>query len=199
MIQIYGSKKSSAFRCYWLLEELGVPYETMHLDFSKKEHKGEEYLKLNPNGKVPTMIDDGFVLWESVAINYYLMEKYNAVQFVGTTLQEHAEVNKWNIWAITHLSESFHPIVMQKYTNTPDSEATKNARDIELPRYLSVLENHLADKQYLALGKFTLADITAMSVVNVAEFANFDLSVYPNIRTWMGRLAERDAFKRVVA
>lgn len=196
MIQIYGSKKSSAFRCYWLMEELGIPYETMPLDFSKKEHKSEEYLKINPNGKVPTIIDDGFVLWESVAINYYLMEKYSAVQFVGTTMHEHAEVNKWNIWAITHLSESFHPLVMQKYFNTPDSEATKAAREQELPRYLAVLENHLATNQYLALGKFTLADITAMSVVNMAEFANFDLSVYPNIRTWMGRLSEREAYKR---
>jgi glutathione S-transferase len=196
MIQIYGSKRSSAFRCYWLLEELGIPYETMPLDFAKQEHKSEQYLKLNPNGKVPTMIDDGFVLWESVAINYYLMEKYNAVQFVGTTMQEHAEVNKWNIWAITHLSESFHPLVMQKYFKTPDSEATKNAREQELPRYLSVLDTHLADKEYMALGKFTLADITTMSVVQAAGFADFDLSTYANIMIWMGRLSEREAYKR---
>ena len=199
MIQIYGSKKSSAFRCYWLMEELGIPYETMLLDFSKQEHKSAEYLKLNPNGKVPTIIDDGFVLWESVAINYYLMEKYNGVQFVGATAQEHAEVNKWNIWSITHLSESFHPLVMQKYQNTPDSEMTKNARENELPRYLGVLEAHLADKEYMALGKFTLADITAMSVVQVAPFANFDISSYPNILAWMARLSEREAFKRASA
>lgn len=199
MIQIYGSKKSSAFRCYWLMEELGIPYETMPLDFAQRAHKSEEYLKLNPNGKVPTIVDDGFVLWESVAINYYLAEKYNAVQFMGTTLQEHAEVNKWNVWAITHLSESFHPIVMQTYMKTPDSDVTKAAREVELPRYLGILESHLADKEYIALGKFTLADITAMSVVSMAGFANFDLSVYPNIRTWMGRLGEREALKRLAA
>lgn len=196
MIKIYGSKRSSAFRCYWLMEEMGLSYETMPLDFSKQEHKSSQYLELNPNGKVPTIIDDGFVLWESLAINYYLIEKYNGVELVGESAVEHAEVNKWNIWSITHLSESFFPLVMQKYFNSPDSEATKNAQEKELPRYLAVLENQLAGKEYIVLGKFTLADITAMSVANMAHFVGYDMSAYPNIVSWMQRLSERPAYQR---
>lgn len=196
MIKIYGSKRSSAFRCYWLMEEMGISYETMPLDFTKGEHKSPEYLQLNPNGKVPTIMDDGFVLWESLAINYYLIEKYNGVELVGNSATDHAEVNKWNIWSITHLSESFFPLVMQKYFNTPDSEATKDAKEKELPRYLAVLENHLSDKEYMALEKFTLADITAMSVANMAVFVGYDLSAYPNITSWMERLSQRPAYQR---
>jgi glutathione S-transferase len=199
MIQIYGSKRSSAFRCYWLMEELGLSYQAVPLDFSKQEHKSAEYLQLNPNGKVPTIIDDGFVLWESLAINYYLIEKYNGHDLVGQTVQDHAEVNKWNIWSITHLSESFYPLVMQAYMKTPDSDATAASREKELPRYLGVLNQHLADKEYMALGKFTLADITAMSVVGISSFINYDLSSYPNITSWMARLSEREALKRAMA
>lgn len=199
MIKIYGSKKSTGFRCYWLMEELGIPYETVLVDFAKGEHKSAEYLKLNPNGKIPTMVDGDFVLWESLAINYYLVEKQQAAHLVGNTAQEHAEVNKWNIWGVTHLNASFEPLVLQAYRKTPDSEVTKAAIEVELPRYLSVLENQLADKEYVALGKFTLADITLMSVVQLSGFVNYSLSAYPNITAWVARLSEREAYKKVVA
>ncbi|OGH92154.1 MAG: hypothetical protein A2563_01040 [Candidatus Magasanikbacteria bacterium RIFOXYD1_FULL_40_23] len=199
MIKIYGSKRSTAFRCYWLLEELALPYETVLVDFAKGENKSSEYLKLNPNGKVPTMVDGDFVLWESLAINYYLMEKQQAVELVGNTAQEHAEVNKWNIWGVTHLNASFEPLVLQVYRKTPDSEAIKAAMEVEIPRYLSVLENHLVDKEYVALGKFTLADITLMSSMQSANFVKYDLSNYPNVMAWMARLSEREAFKKLLA
>ncbi|OFZ70385.1 MAG: hypothetical protein A2451_12205, partial [Bdellovibrionales bacterium RIFOXYC2_FULL_39_8] len=188
-----------AFRCYWLLEELALPYETVLVDFAKGENKSSEYLKLNPNGKVPTMVDGDFVLWESLAINYYLMEKQQAVELVGNTAQEHAEVNKWNIWGVTHLNASFEPLVLQVYRKTPDSEAIKAAMEVEIPRYLSVLENHLVDKEYVALGKFTLADITLMSSMQSANFVKYDLSNYPNVMAWMARLSEREAFKKLLA
>lgn len=199
MIKIYGSNRSTGFRCYWFLEELGLSYETVLVDFAKGEHKSPEYLKLNPNGKVPTMVDGDFVLWESMAINYYLMEKEQATQFVGTTLQEHAEVNKWNMWALSDVNMEFHPLILQAYRKTPDNETTKASREQGIPRYLAVLEAHLADKEYMALGKFTLADITVMSVVRMVNFVDFDVSSYPNITAWMSRLGEREAYKKASA
>ncbi len=199
MIKIYGSNRSTGFRCYWFLEELGLPYETVLVDFAKGENKSPEYLKLNPNGKVPTMMDGDFVLWESMAINYYLMEKEQAMQFVGTTLQEHAEVNKWNFWALTDVSAEFLPLILQKYRKTPDNEVITASREQGIPHYLAVLEAHLADKEYVALGKFTLADITVMSVVRLATFVDFDLSSYPNVMAWMSRLSEREAYKKASA
>lgn len=198
MIKIYGSRFSSGFRCYWLLEELGISYEVVPVDFSKGENKSADFLKLNPNGKIPVIVDEDFVLWESLAINYYLIEKYGFTKLLmGDTVQDHAEVNKWNAWACTNLSPAFHPLVMQKYRNTPDSEAIKAAREQELPRLILVLENQLAGKDYLALNKFTLADITVMSDIRKAAFVEFDLSNYPNILAWRARVTEREAYKKI--
>ncbi len=199
MIKIYGSKRSTSFRCIWLLEELNVPYEIVELDFTKGEHKSAEYLALNPNGKVPTMVDGEFVLWESLAINYYLMEKYNGVHLVGSTPEEHARVNQWNFWSVIHLYEAFHPLVMQKYRSTPDSEATKMSLEQTLPRYLGVLEAHLAGKEYVALSTFSLADMTVYSVVKSAGFVDYDLSKYTNIVSWMKRVSERPSLQKMMA
>lgn len=198
MIKIYGSKRSSAFRCVWFLEELGVEYETVPLDFQKGENKTPEYLQLNPNGKIPTMVDGDFVLWESVAINYYLMEKYQALQFAGKTPEEHGLVNQWTLWSIMHLYESFHPVMMQKFRNLPESESIKAAREQEIPRYLTVLNNHLSNNEFVALDYFTLADLTVMSVVRSADFIGYDLSSYVHIVRWMAMVAERPAYKKVI-
>jgi glutathione S-transferase len=199
MIKIYGTPRSTAFRCYWFMEEIGgIEYETQSVDFAKGENKSAEYLKLNPNGKVPTMVDGEVVVWESMAICYYLMEKYQALQFVGTTAEEHAEVNQWTFWSAIHLANAFEPLVLQTYRKTPDSEMTKMSREQELPRYLSVLEGHLAGKEYMVMNKFTLADIAVMSVVRLVDFVSFDLSSYPNIKSWVARLSEREAYKKVL-
>lgn len=199
MIKIYGSKRSSTFRCIWLLEELGLEYESVSVDFKKGENKTEEYLKLNPNGKIPTMVDDGFVLWESLAINYYLLEKYQSLQLVGKTPEEHGKVNQWILWSMLHLSESLHPLLMQKFRGTPDNEVTKAAREVEAPRYLAVLNNQLDGREYIVLDVFSLADLTVMSVLYSINFIGFDISDYTNIIRWMEKISERPAYKKMVS
>lgn len=115
MIQIYGSPRTSAGRCYLLLEELGISYQEVPIDMmGKKEHKGEAFLKLNPNGKVPCLVDDGFVLWESLAINSYLTEKYNPA-LLGSNLQEKALVQQWSIWALGDLQAPMVDILIQLF------------------------------------------------------------------------------------
>ena len=72
MISIYGSPRSSAGRCVWAAEEAGVAYEVKAVDMRNQEHKSAEFLKLNPNGKVPAMKDGDISLFESMAINFYI-------------------------------------------------------------------------------------------------------------------------------
>ncbi len=185
-------------RCIWFAEELGLDYEIVEVDFQKGEHKTPEYLKMNPNGKVPTMMDGDFVLWESLAICYYMMEKKEAVEFVGVNAQEHGLVNQWNIWAVIHLyGDAFAPLVLQKWRGTPDTDATKLALETNLPRFLGVLENRLAGREYVALDQFTLADLTIMSVVQSYKFIGYDMGNYSNINAWMNRISEREAYKKV--
>lgn len=200
MIKIYGSKRSSALRCAWLAEELGLEYELVDLDFQKGEHKTPEYLKLNPNGKVPTMVDGDFVLWESLAICYYMIEKKEAFEFVGTSTQEHGIVNQWCFWALMHLyGNAFSPLVLQKWRNSPDTEITKAAREIDLPRFLGVLEDRLNGREYVALDHFTLSDLVIMSVTKSYSFIECDMTTYPNITAWMNRVSEREAYAKVIA
>lgn len=199
MIKIYGSIRGSAARCVWFAEELGLPYEVVPVDMANGEHKKPEYLQINPNGKVPTMVDGDVVLWESLAICYYMMEKSGKFEFVGTTAKEHGLVNQWSLWALIHLyAEGFSSLVLQKFRNTPDSEATKNAREVALPRFLPVLENRLQGREYVALDGFTLADLVLMSVVNSVHFVGYDMTAYPNIVGWMKKIAERPAFKKIL-
>ncbi len=197
MIKIYGSPRSSARRCYWLMEELGLAYETVEVDFQKNEQKSPEYLKLNPNGRIPTMVDGEFVLWESIAINTYLAEKNNS-DLCGVTLEERALVAQWNFWSAIHLYGPFEVLILQQYRKTPDSEATIAAR-AEIPEYLTILNNHLQNKEYMVGNHFTLADITAATVVIMSSFVNYDISSYQHIGAWVKRLSERPAFQKFAA
>ncbi len=195
MISIYGSARSSAARCVWLLEELGVPYEIKPLDFQKKEHKNPDYLKLNPNGKVPTMVDGDFVLWESLAINTYLAAKYRPA-LLGKNLEERGQIDQWSLWSIIHLYAAFYPLVMQKWQKTPDSEQTATAK-AALPGWLAILDAHLLGRSAMVGTEFTLADLTVMSVVRSAAFIEYPLNDWPNLVAWMDMINQRPALQKM--
>ena len=76
MLKIYGVARSRAFRVLWMAQELGLDYEHVKVDFASGETRESGFLALNPNGQVPVIDDDGFILWESMAINLYLAKKY---------------------------------------------------------------------------------------------------------------------------
>lgn len=197
MIKIYGSKNSSAMRCLWLLEEVGAPYENQALDFQKKEHKAPEYLKLNPNGKIPTMVDGEVVLWESLAINSYIAEKYKP-ELLGTSAQERGLVNQWSLWALMHLYAAFYPLVIKTWRKSEETEETKKAL-MELPQWLGILNSQLMGKDYMVGERFTLADLNLLSVVQSAAFISYSLSDFPEIERWQARLMERAALKKIMA
>src|SRR5260221_14770536 len=77
MLKIYGIPRSRAFRTLWMPKELGLEYENIPIDFANDATRTPEYLRINPNGHVPTIDDDGVILWESMAINLYLAKKYS--------------------------------------------------------------------------------------------------------------------------
>lgn len=196
MITLYGHFSSSAGRCYWLLEELGLPYETKILDMQAKEQKKPEYLALNPNGKVPTLIDDGFVVWESYAINQYLVEKYRP-ELLGHTVQDHGLVYQWSYWSLLHLQKYFEQVLYFVRYQRGTLEASEKAKEDVKP-FLAILENHLIGKDYMTGNTFTLADINVGSVVNLGIGLQYDMSPYPNTMRWMTALKARPAMKRLL-
>ncbi len=197
MIKIYGSPRSSAGRCYLILEELGLPYETLPLDMANKEHKKPAYLKLNPNGKVPCLVDEEFVIWESLAINYYLVDKYKP-ELLGAQAKERGHVQQWSVWALTELQPPLVEILIQMmFVPEPhrDMARVQKARE-KVPPMLQILNEALAHKKFLVGERLTLADFNVGSVINLAVGLQMDMRDYPNIQVWFGQLKERPSFKK---
>lgn len=195
MIKIYGPQRSSAWRCMWALEEVGQEYEHVNVNIREREHKSAEYLKLNPNGKVPTLVDGDFVLWESFAINTYLAERYMP-ELLGHSVQEHALVNQWGYWAMANLNHPFETLLSTMWGVQLTDEVRTRAQD-EVHRLLAILENALGADGYLVGNHFTLADLNVGAIAMYGNMLKMDYSAYPNITTWLAMCASRPAFQKV--
>jgi glutathione S-transferase len=200
MIELYGPARSSAGRCIWLLEELGVPYENKKVDLAAKEHKADWFLKINPNGKVPALVDGDVTLFESMAINFYLAEKYKP-ELLGNSLKAKAQTHQWSYWAVSEVQGPMIEIFIQKIFMPEDKKDYKVIEENEkiLPAYFQTLDNALSGIKFLNGNEFTLADLNVASVISIAHPIGFDMSPYKNINAWMGAIAERPSFGKYMA
>ena len=196
-LKIYGIPGSRAIRSLWLAEELraeiGFDYELVNTDFLEQS-KTPEYLAINPNGKVPAIEDDGFVLFESLAINLYLVKKHKS-SLSPRDLQEEARITQWSVWALTELEESLIVLVLRssEVAFLPPDEEIENAAREKLKRPMAVLNDHLQDKSWLAAERFTLADQYVASVMTLMRYSGFDLSQYA-VNTWLDSCLARPAY-----
>lgn len=197
MITIYGPARSSAGRCLWCLEEAGVAYENKNVDMRLKEHKADAFLKINPNGKVPAMQDGNITLFESMAINFYIAEKYRPELF-GKSIEERALTYQWSFWASSELQTPIIQVFIQKVF-IPEEKRSQVVIDenlSKLPMLFQVLENALEGKKYLSGEHFTLADLNTSSVASIAPHIGFDMKPFKNIDLWMKAISDRPAFKK---
>jgi len=200
MIRFYGSPASSAGRTHWLLEELGIPYEYKRISVRSGLPKPPEFLAVNPTGKVPFIEDGDVKLFESIAVNFYLAEKYGPSVW-SSDLAERGQIYQWSLWAMTNVQ----PILLDIMYHTAllpeperDAKQAEKARGWMVP-YLNVLDGALRGKEYLVAGKFTVADVNAASVINLAPFLGVPLDAYPSVAAWLGRLKARPAYKRAAS
>ncbi|NLA75021.1 MAG: glutathione S-transferase family protein [Deltaproteobacteria bacterium] len=198
MIKIYGAKMGSAFRCHVLMLEMGIQYEEVKVDLGKGDQFKPEYLRLNPNGKIPCIVDNDFVLWESMAINKYIATKYNS-DLLGKSIEENALIDQWSYWSILEVQANLYSIAFQKFWASEadrDEKAIKKAMD-DLPKALKILDNQLEGKEYILGNRFTLADINVATCVMAADFAQYDYSAHKNITRWIAKLNKRPSFEQV--
>lgn len=197
MLTIYGSPRSSAGRCIWTLEEAGVSYALKEVDMRNKEHKSAEFLKINPMGKVPAMVDGDITLFESMAINYYIADTYKK-ELLGTNALERGLSMQWSFWASCELQPPVIEVFIQKVFVPEDKRDHKVIEKnlSKLPEFLAVLNNALADKKYLAGEQFTIGDINTASVVSICPMMGVDLSTYPHIKSWLEAISDRPAFQK---
>lgn len=197
MIKIYGSVKSSAARCYWTMEEVGASYEHIPVDMMNKEHKSEAFLKLNPNGKIPVIDDNGIVVWESFAINQYLAETYKP-ELLGTTPAERAHVRQWDTWTLANLMHPFYTI-MGYLWNKKEADGVTAAAHEELAHALPIIEAHLGTSTYLTGETFTIADLNLASLLVSVGLINMDLASYPNLQRFTNLCTSRPASQKIRA
>ncbi|WP_373543739.1 glutathione S-transferase family protein [Chamaesiphon sp.] len=178
MIKLYGGARSRASIVRWYLEELGVNYEFILLDMSTGEHDRPDFLKLNPFGKVPTIVDEDFVLYESGAILLYLDRKYSGKEL---SIEEQAILTQWTLFANATLGPNIFGI---------------ESRERELPKLMTPLNELLSKHQYLLGDEFSVADVAVGSIlIYIPLMLKLDLSAYPAVVNYIQALSNRPACK----
>lgn len=188
---------SSAAACLLLLEDLGVAYEKVSLDFAKGEHKSEAYTKLNPNGKIPCLDDNGFVLWESMAINNYLALKYSP-GLLGIEVQDKGLVSQWNHWSVSEYRAPIVSIFMD--SRKPEDQRNPSVVEASMKKIAAMnelLDKALEGKEFLVGNYFTLADLHIGYAVAMTSRLNMDLSAYKNLAPYVGRFTARASFQKL--
>jgi glutathione S-transferase len=198
-MKLYGIPGSRAARNIWAFEETGLPYE--RIDVVMRKGTGTlEFLAINPNGRIPALVDGDLVLFESLAINSYIAMK-SGCDLSPKSLAEGATSEQWSLWAMTEtekplLRALFHSLGVMGYEKDPAIVA--ECMD-ELARPFKVLDGHLADLDYLMGGRFTIADLNVASVLAWAATARLDLSTYSNLDKWLKACLARDGYQKLRA
>lgn len=201
MIRLYGTSMSRANRCLWVLEELKLRYEHLPIGFAG-ETKSRDYLKINPNGRVPALDDGGEILWESIAINLYLADKYGADPFWPANHVGRGKCYQWSLWAVNDIEPRVSTIMAHQIRNPPERRDPEIARQAleELKDAFRILEEHLCDRQYLLGDAFTVADINVASIMRGLFLTlKIDFSEWQLAERWFKRCSERDTYQRVLA
>jgi glutathione S-transferase len=201
MIKLYGVAGSRAGRCLWMLEELGVEFEHVPTSFLGDQKK-PEYLALNPNGRIPTLEDEGLVLWESMAINLYLAEKYGKGTLWPESEADRAHTLKWSFWVMTEVEPPLMQVMMNRAILPQDKRDPKRAERGErnLAKPLGILDASLEGREFLLGGAFSTADLNVASVLAWApSLAQVDMSRWPNASRWLTACTSRPAMVKVMA
>ncbi len=197
MLKVYGSVQSRAAMVLVTLENLGVPYE--HVDIATRSDitQSDEYRLLNPTGKVPTLQDGEFILFETQAILFYLVRKYGNGQLWASSVEGEADIWRWSLYISNQLEVPALDLLLQtKYAGgSPDEIVIENATQ-SMKRFLPLLETQLTGKDYLT-GTKTIADIHGATVIGWAKVAGFDFTPYPNVHAWIHHMANSAESKKV--
>ena len=196
MIDLYTSNTPNGYKVSIMLEELKLPYNVIAVDLVKKDQKKAKYLKLNPNGRIPTIVDrenENFVVFESGAILIYLAEKTG--QLLPEQPEKRSKVLQWLMFQMGGLG----PMQGQAhvfYRYTPEKiEYAINRYQKETLRLYQVLDNQLKNNEYLA-DDFSIADIATWPWVRRHRWAGIEIEKLYNLRCWMRNLENRPAFQK---
>lgn len=183
--------------------ELELPLELVPVEARVGGVADPGYRAKNPMGKVPTLDDDGFFLFESTAICEYLASKRPERGLAPTDPRGRADLWRWLAWFSAHIQPWLSTVALERFikprmAGQPGDEHVAGYAERELKRFVPVLEAHLAGREYV-LDRFSIADICLGCGLEVGPNVGFDLTPYPAIRGWLQRLQAREAWKKGAA
>lgn len=186
MITLYGISSSRASRNMWMLNELGLKYKHMPISDQNGETRTSEFMALNPNGKVPLLVDEETSLFESMAINLHLINKYGG-ELCFENKNSQGLVLQWSLWALMEFDEGIMRILMA------ENEQQRHRAFANVGLAASILDENLQDKDYLLDNRFSAADLNTAACFSGAAFMNYNFSEYENLSSWLKRCYSRAA------
>lgn len=207
MLTIYGVYRSRASRNIWLAEELGIPFKQVPViqhyrtvPAGMLHTQSPEFLKVNPNGLIPSIDDDGLALHESLAINLYLARKHGGT-IAAANVAEEGELAMWSLWAATGVEPHAINVLYHRLGNPTGAKDPKvaDAAVEALKGPFAVLDKALAKTGWLVGGRFTVADINVAEIVRYAQAAPELFDSAPRVKTWLTACQARPAFKKMWA
>lgn len=197
----YHPLSSNSRRVTMTAAQLGLSPDLVIVDLPSGQHRTAEYLQLNPNGKVPLLDDDGFLLWESHAIMQYLSDQTPGQTIYPTAVRARADVNRWLFWSAYHFTPAVGVISRERVSKrmvggigAPDLAEVARGEAL-LRSAVSVLDAHLAGRAWIAQDALTLADLAIAAPLMHTAAAQLPLEDFANVQAWFERVRTLEAWK----
>lgn len=199
MIKVYTANTPNGIKIPIALDEMGVEYELILLNLGERDQKTDEFLRINPNGRIPAIVDESVIdekgrfqtVFESGAILLYLAEKFEAL--LGSSAQDRAATLEWLFFQMGGVGPMFGQVNFFKGSEKyPSENAVARFLD-ESKRLVSVLELRLQMQSWLAGKHYTIADIANYGWLKYSEGIGIDLTLFPAVQRWLDAVAKRPA------
>jgi glutathione S-transferase len=200
-MKLYGFAGTRSQRALWGLNEVDADFEYVSVNLLAGEHKRPEFLRINPVGRVPVLVDGDQIIPESAAIVFYLADKYPQKALLPVDLKERAQVYRWTLFAVTELEQPLWRITRHSFLYPPDK---RSPADIALARedfatMAEVLDKHLEGREFIVGDRLTVADCVTVYLIDWANEVHL-LDAFPRLQAYLERLYARpEAPQRIAA
>lgn len=192
MMKLYGLGPTRSLRALWALQELDAEFEFVRVNILAGENLHPDFLRLNPAGKLPVLVDGDFVLTESAAIVMYLAEKYGDKGLMPADLKERAQAYRWSLFAVTELEQPLWRIAKHTFLYPEDKRLTEDvalARE-EFAAMAAVLDRHMDGRAFIVGDNITVADCVTAYVLDWGN-ENGLIDSFPNLKAYLERMYAR--------
>lgn len=192
MMKLYGLGPTRSLRALWALQELDAEFEFVRVNILAGENLHPDFLRLNPAGKLPVLVDGDFVLTESAAIVMYLAEKYGDKGLMPADLKERAQAYRWSLFAVTELEQPLWRMAKHTFLYPEDKRLPEDialARE-EFAAMAAVLDRHMDGRAFIVGDNITVADCVTAYVLDWGN-ENGLIDSFPNLKAYLERMYAR--------